>query len=277
LRVSTVPEILAADTSELLEQDISAWSESYRTARPYPHIVLDGLFPVQLLDRVLEEIKALQVEPEKNIYGSFRKHRTSELRRMGPTTRRFIEELNSAPFIEFLERLTGIEHLVPDPHLEGGGIHQIGNGGFLKVHTDFNWHRKLNLHRRLNILIYLNPGWKEEWNGALELWDQEMKAAHQKIAPVFGRTVVFSTTDHSYHGHPDPLTSPDGVLRNSIALYYYSAERPREEVAFDASTMTNYRERPNERFEGGKLKHRLHQFLIRHPRLRSALKRITGA
>lgn len=276
MKVSTIPQTLALDSVALLERDVTAWAAAYRAADPFPHIVLDDFFPREILEAVLAEINRATVPAEKNIYGSFRKHRTSQLWKMGPATRRFIEELNAAPFLGFLEQLTGIDHLVPDPHLDGGGVHQIGNGGFLKVHTDFNWHRKLKLHRRINILIYLNPGWQDEWNGHLELWDRDMKACRQRIAPIFNRMVVFSTTDHSYHGHPDPLAAPDGVLRNSIALYYYSAERPADEVSFQGSTMTNYRERPNEGFEGGKLRHLWHQLLIRHPGIRRTLKCIRG-
>jgi hypothetical protein len=34
---------------------------------------------------------------------------------------------------------------------------------------------------------------------------------------------IFTTTNSSFHGHPEPLLCPEGVSRKSIALYYYSA------------------------------------------------------
>src|SRR5438034_178076 len=80
-------------------------------------------------------------------------------------------------------------------------------GGFLKVHVDFNVHPKLKLDRRLNMLIYLNKEWREEWGGDLELWDADRTMCRKKIAPLFNRTVVFSTGDSSFHGHPHPLAS----------------------------------------------------------------------
>jgi hypothetical protein len=276
LKATSIPATLAFDARELADWDISTWSEAYRTADPFPHVVIDGLFPPELLNAIVDEVRHGQAEPEKNIYGSFRKHRVSELAKMGPATRRFIEELHSAPFLRFMEELTGIDHLAPDPHLEGGGVHQIGVGGMLKIHTDFNWHRKLKLHRRLNVLIYLNPDWDEAWGGHLELWDKEMKACHVRTAPLFNRMVVFSTTDFSYHGHPEPLKSPDGVMRNSIALYYYSSERPAEEIAFRESTMTNYRERPGERFERDHVRRLLHLMELRVPFLRRIITAIRG-
>ena len=65
--------------------------------------------------------------------------------------------LNSKLFLNFLQKLTGIdETLIGDPYFLGAGQHEIKQGGFLKVHADFNTHKALKLDRRLNVLIYLN-------------------------------------------------------------------------------------------------------------------------
>ncbi|HWB62556.1 MAG TPA: 2OG-Fe(II) oxygenase, partial [Chitinophagales bacterium] len=124
----------------------------------------------------------------------------------------------------------GIKNLVPDPVFEGGGLHQIKPGGYLKVHADFNKHRGTGLDRRLNVLIYLNENWDESYGGHFELWDKEMKNCEVKILPLFNRMAMFNTTDFSYHGHPNPLTCPPDRSRRSIALYYYSNGRPASEV-----------------------------------------------
>ena len=119
---------------------------------------------------------------------------------------------------------------IPDEKLNGGGLHEIKAGGLLKVHTDFNKHPTNNFDRRVNVLIYLNKDWKKEYKGCLELWDKEMKECKQKIFPSFNKMVIFSTTDFSNHGHPDPIDCPSNISRKSIALYYFSAGRPKEEV-----------------------------------------------
>lgn len=77
---------------------------------------------------------------------------TSELQ-MGEATRFLLYQLNSSMFVRFLEKLTGISGIIPDPHFQGGGLHQIEKGGFLKMHVDFNKHKDLGLDRRLNLLI----------------------------------------------------------------------------------------------------------------------------
>jgi hypothetical protein len=94
-----------------------------------------------------------------------------------PLMRHLLRELNSRPFLLFVETLTGIDYLLPDPYFIRGRPHLAERGDFLNIHADFNWHHKLQAHRRVNVLIYMNPGWQEEWGGHLELWNLESRAA----------------------------------------------------------------------------------------------------
>jgi Rps23 Pro-64 3,4-dihydroxylase Tpa1-like proline 4-hydroxylase len=193
--------------------------------------VIDGLFDDGDLEHVLAEFprpEAMQWmqfdSPTEKKLGFF--HERSVL---SPVVRHFLDAMNSFEMLLFLERLTGIDGLIPDPYFGGGGVHQIEPGGFLKIHADFNVHPKLHLDRRINMLIYLNKAWRDAWGGHLELWNRDMTACVQRIAPEFNRTVVFSTSDTSFHGHPQPLQSPVGVTRKSVSLYYYTAGRPESE------------------------------------------------
>lgn len=214
-----------------LRVDPATLTTRYKTAAPFPHIVIDDLFPEDELQLVLDDFPrpdstawARFDNPQERKLG-FHHERTS----VSDSIQRFLWLMNSHLMLDFLEKLTGIDGLIPDPYFGGGGIHQIEAGGFLKVHADFNWHPKLRLDRRLNLLIYLNKDWKESYGGSLELWDSGMQECVQSIVPVFNRTVVFSTTDSSYHGHPRPLTTPPGVTRKSVSLYYYTNGRPESE------------------------------------------------
>lgn len=214
-----------------IHYDPAPFREQYQTADPFPHIVLDGLFDDADLDAVLNEFPAPEAmkwmrfdNPQEKKLGFF--YATSTI---SDVVRRFLDAMNSFEMLLFLEALTGIDGLIPDPYFGGGGLHQIEPGGFLKIHADFNVHPKLHLDRRLNMLIYMNKDWREEYGGHLELWDAEMQSCRKRILPLFNRTVVFSTSDRSYHGHPHPLTSPPGVTRKSVSLYYYTAGRPESE------------------------------------------------
>ena len=216
---------------------------TYLSARPFPHILLDDFFDATLLDEVLREfpqteaIRWQRFDNEREI-----KLASAAEASFGPVTRLLLYHLNSITFLEFLSQVTGIANLIPDPSFEGGGLHQIVPGGKLGVHTDFNKHRAYGLDRRLNLLLYLNKDWREEYGGHLQLWDREMTRCGARVAPLFNRVMVFGTTDFTYHGHPDPLSCPEGMTRKSLALYYFTNGRPTEEVSGEHSTLFRARD-----------------------------------
>jgi len=241
----------ASDTAEFFVLDSARLSETarakasgFREARPFPHAVMDDFLPPEALRQVLTEFpKPGDIEWETFDDPSQKKLGSRLEAQMGPATRMLLYQLNSSVFLEFLEELTGIEGLIPDPYFGGGGLHQIERDGFLEVHADFNWHPKLQLDRRLNLLLYLNEEWEEEYGGHLELWNRDMTASEADILPVFNRCVVFETTDTSFHGHPKPLRCPPGRSRKSIALYYYTNGRPETERSSPHNTL--FQQRPD--------------------------------
>jgi hypothetical protein len=221
-----------------------AHRETFLSAKPFPHVVFDDFLPPSVLDAVLDEFPA----PERPTWEQFDTSREVKLaladsEQMGPATRHLLAEFNSAVFVDFLERLTDIPALIPDPHYFGGGLHQIRPGGYLKVHADFNRHDRLDLERRLNGILYLNKDWHEEYGGHLQIWDDDMTTCVEKVLPVFNRFLVFATLSTANHGHPDPLTCPPDRARRSMALYYYTSDRP--SVDGDDHT-TIFRQRPGE-------------------------------
>ena len=212
--------------------------DRYRTAQPFPHVVLDDFVDLEVVRDLVAEYPRDREEWDRYLDGgNSDKLAITDEARLGPVARRLIAELNGAATIRFLEELTGIGGLVGDPHLLGGGLHQLDPGGFLRIHADFNQHPHLRLDRRLNLLLYLNEGWRDDWGGQLELWSADMAERVQRIAPVAGRVVVFSTTSTSYHGNPEPVACPPGGARRSLALYYYTNGRPEEERAGRHTTL----------------------------------------
>lgn len=198
--------------------------ELYANAHPFPHVVFDNLFDSRLLLEVASEFPSMRSrmidkpKPSSKRKLSFR----TQNKKLDPITKNFCDELNSTEFLSFLQVLTGIDNLIADESLEGGGPHEISKGGFLKMHVDFNVHPVTKLDRRINVLVYLNENWLDEYGGHLDLWNTDMSQLNKKILPVLNRTVIFNTTEESWHGHPDPLTCPKDVTRKSIAMYYYT-------------------------------------------------------
>ena len=208
-----------------IREVFAAAHDGFLAASPFPHAVFDGLLPAAMLDAVRAEFpdpEAMSIHFE-NEYE--RKSAESTWERFGPAMRRAVAELNSGAFLTSLESLTGIEHLVADMQLYGGGMHQITTGGRLEVHADFTRHRN-GLDRRLNVIVYLNHDWDDAWGGELQLWSRDQRQLVERVSPQFGRMVIFETAADTFHGHPEQLRTPPGVNRRSIAFYYYSNGRP---------------------------------------------------
>jgi 2-oxoglutarate-Fe(II)-dependent oxygenase superfamily protein len=222
-----------------LDRIADARSVEFCSANPYPHVVIDDFLRPEAADLLAREFPGADALAWDHYaaaglevkLGSSREEDFPELHRSA------IHDLNSGIFIRFLERLSGIDSLLPDPHLFGGGLHITRRDGVLGIHADFNWHEKLQAHRRLNLLIYLTPDIKPEYGGELELWDTKASRMVRKIEPLFNRAVLFVTRSDTFHGHPNPWAAPMAIDRQSIAMYYYTTERPAEELRAPHSTL----------------------------------------
>ena len=237
-----------------LEKIAAENSSKYLEARPFPSIVFDNFFNEEILNKILKDFPK-NIKDIGNEYNNKAEKKLSlnSPEKFSIETNNFINFLNSAPFVKFLNNLTGIkETLITDPYLIGGGLHELKNEGYLNIHADFNQHPSMKLDRRLNILIYLNNSWQESNGGHLELWDQDMKKCEKKILPIFNRMVIFSTTDFSYHGNPNKVKVDENNSRKSIALYYYSNGRPNSERKLGLHS-TIFRKRPGSKDIDGNL------------------------
>ncbi len=200
------------------------YAHIYQQAEPFSHVCLDNFLPEEWLDKVLEEFPRI-TDPQWVHYKSETENGkfASTVYELIPAhTRYVLDQLNTAPFLQFLEKLTGIDGLMADPYYRGGGMHQTRRRGWLGIHVDFNRYEEFDLYRRINVLLYLNKDWKDEYGGHLELWDDDVNNCLYKIAPIFNRCVIFTTSENSHHGHPDPLTCPEDITRKSLAVYYYT-------------------------------------------------------
>lgn len=214
---------------------------AYVAASPFPMIAFDEFINPALLETCLQNFPA---GPDQDTSHFDNQHEHEKWgfspERLHPEIRALFYSFNARPFITFLEALTGIDGLIPDPYFGGGGFHELTSGGFLDVHADFNYHPILKVARRLNVLIYLNKDWKAEYGGSFEIWNEDKTACIRKIVPEFNRCVIFSTSDTSFHGNPEPVHHPAGLPRRSIALYYYTAhwneEVPKHSTLFEPAT-----------------------------------------
>ena len=202
---------------ERLRQDFAA-------ASPFPHLVMDGFLtlPAEIVSEAFPDPTWQHWKRFQDAY-QHQKRACADIERLPALFQDMVHELSSPSFLTFLEGVTGIRGLIPDPYLTGGGLHSSGPGGILAPHADFHSYGRMALYRRINVLVYLNPEWREEYGGCLELFRKGDTEPTASIVPVFGRMVMFITDDQSIHGFTKPIVGEDR-WRNSLALYYYTSE-----------------------------------------------------
>jgi hypothetical protein len=208
-----------------LEREKDRLKAQYDAAKPYPHLVIDGLWDPAVLERIIAEF------PRKGQRDWVQYETTHELKQtsrglfgLSPFTQLFMMEVCSPRFLKLMGEVTGHQDLVADPLFHGGGLHESFRGGWLNLHTDWRQHPTLPLARRLNMIIYLNKEWDSAWGGAIELWNPGATEAGAKTECVFNRTLIFPTTDTSLHGFPSPIACPESRTRKSISLFYWTMD-----------------------------------------------------
>lgn len=191
--------------------------------KPFKYVVIDDFLQAAAARKIHSEYPAIDKSWESGS-GLHTRGKWGKPTMAGTAAEAFYREVNSPEFFAWLSRITGIQNILEDPALSGAGYHQIIDGGFLNVHVDFN---KLGsgLDRRLNLIVYMNPDWREEYGGFLELWDMERNVRIENISPNLNRCVIFETNEISFHGHPVPLNTGGRTTRKSLSIYYYTEGR----------------------------------------------------
>ena len=221
------------DYADINKEKIKSYNENFLSSLPFNYLVLDNFIENTLLEKVLEEIKNI---PDNDYLESYvvglsnvtkNKYCIGDGNNLPNITSKLIDYFNSKEFVCWISNVTGIEGLQPDDFNMGGGLHKTKKDGHLNIHCDFNKHGETGKYRRINLLLYLNKDYKEEYNGHLELWNKDMTCCEKKIAPIFNRAVIMRTTDDGFHGHIAPWKNEDDRL--SIAMYYYTDDRPEHE------------------------------------------------
>jgi hypothetical protein len=213
----------------------------FQQQEPFRYVMFENFFPTEIADSIHDSYPEVDYGQwdgttyvdQKN---KFQKTTFDD----GSFMDTLFKEFNSEEFLNWLQNLTELdETLMGDEELFGGGLHQSINGAFLNVHVDYNFHPKTKFHRRLNVLVYMNKDWKESYEGHLELWDLQngKKELLGKYAPIFNRCIIFETNEISYHGHPTPLKTPEGINRKSLATYYYTETRNDVDEAKEHNTI----------------------------------------
>ena len=238
----------------LNDLDFVALKATCQKAPSFRHFCLDNFLEESFANAVHDSFPSYN-EAEKigktfSAVNERKKIQITDSKKFPPAIYKLHELLASKEFVDKVSEIMGIENLIADPTMMGGGIHETNSGGHLDVHVDFNYNEELGLHRRVNILIYFNKDWPEEYGGYLDLWDKDVKNCLGSYAPIFNRAAGFATNEISWHG-VTPITCPPDRLRKSFAVYYYTKEAPPGWDGIVHSTI--FKARPKEYLKGSVL------------------------
>jgi Rps23 Pro-64 3,4-dihydroxylase Tpa1-like proline 4-hydroxylase len=218
---------------------------AYHGARPWPHVVVKDVFPAELLQQIFAE--AQEIDRSQMRVSRTKRHtklETSARSQLGHATLAMQDFLDGPDFRQTLSAVTGVADLLPDPSHYAAGIHETPQGGKTMIHIDFARHPETKQHHRVNVLLYLNPEWREEWGGQLELWPADMSGVGARIQPTANTMVIWETHGGTLHGLPDPVAAPPGTSRFALAAYYYT-EKPAERTV-DRAALGTFVARPSD-------------------------------
>lgn len=187
------------------------------------HLVIDDFLQPDIARDALSEIDRFPGRWSYRRHQGQRKRNVTDLGAMPGLVRRIFGTLNNEACCQAMELVDGVDRLVSDPDLDGSGLYEMRPGDFMRPHRDSVGHvTQRHWRRRQALFIFLNPDWKEDYGGALTLWDRRTQA-HVSILPAFNRCVLFSNPSAVRHGVTD-IRCPTGGARRSLVMYYYSKE-----------------------------------------------------
>jgi hypothetical protein len=216
---AAVPEVFNLPPAESV-------AATYQAAAPYPNLVIEGFFKRELFQALQCELVAGARNFNQVFTDEFKKNKTISTGDSVPPLISLLAAKFAAPqMLRYLERVTGLQRLVPDPYYntDYGYYHIVGAGGVLGSHVDHARHSALGLPHVLNIVVYLTEGWNPEDGGALCLYDANGREVVKRIDCVANRAVLFACTPTAYHG-VEPIAERSGGRRHSLYFAYYAVD-----------------------------------------------------
>lgn len=220
-------KIVFADSADVLNlPDAAQLAEDYRRAKPYCHLMIDDFFQPDVLRQLQAELVDKEVNFKKLFGDTLQTNKTISTGDDVPPVISLIAAKLSSPYmLRYLERVTGLKRLIPDPYYntDYGYYHIVGSGGVLASHVDHSRHSSLQVPHVLNLVVYLSPDWDEKDGGSLYLYDATGTRIEQRFTCKANRAMIFACTPTAFHG-VEPVSKTSKSRRHSLYFGYYSVD-----------------------------------------------------
>jgi len=203
-------------------ENVDILKENFINAKPFEHVVIDNFLNDEYIEKMHQEFPSDYTNWHKYCNPLEYKYSNNNIDLLQPIIKNVYYYLSSNEMLSIFKKFTNIDNLEYDEYMHGAGLHVYPSKGKLNVHLDYEKHPFSGKERRLNIILFMNKNWNDEWNGANELWDEELKNCIVETKVKFNRAIIFKTNDKSYHGVPKEIACPLHKYRKTLAYYYVS-------------------------------------------------------
>jgi hypothetical protein len=229
----------------------------FQNAEPFEHIIIPNFLNNNYANNISDNFPNNYETWHKYCNPLEVKYSFDNINELHEDLKNYFYLLSTDKMVQKMAKITNIPNLTYDDYLHGAGLHSHTRNGKLNMHLDYEKHPISGLQRRLNIILYMNKEWNPEWNGATELWNENMTKCITKSDVKFNTAIIFKTNEISWHGVPDKILCPENVYRKTLAYYYMSPLENKEnkyKIGNDGSgyrTKATFVKRPNDPFDEG--------------------------
>lgn len=197
-----------------------------------PSALIDDLLPVDLAHEIYDGFPPAERMMLKR---SIKEHKlvAAQMNAYAPLLEEAVFAFQDPRVVEVIAAITGMAALEPDTELYAGGISLMSEGGYLRPHLDNSHDGDHGRYRVLNLLYYVSPGWREDFGGSLQLWDDGPLSTPRTIPSLFNRLVVMATNRTSWHSVNEIRASGK---RCCVSNYYFSKQSPEQGDYFHATS-----------------------------------------
>jgi len=203
-------------------QNIESLQEAYSQAQPFEHIIIDDFLDEAYAENIFQRFPDISDSWHEYKNPIEVKYTYDNIDELNVEIKNYFYYLSHPEMIQIMQKITSIKDLEYDEFLHGAGVHMHPRYGRLNIHLDYEKHPYSGKERRLNIILFMSKNWNSDWNGANELWNDDVSHCITKTNVKFNRAIIFKTNDISWHGLPDKILCPENTFRKSLAYYYVS-------------------------------------------------------